>query len=69
MADINDKYSYGCIYTMAEVLLADLNVMLKELSFYVENEESELHSLSLRYLKRKEELEKLLEKIKQTAVD
>lgn len=69
MSIANNNYSYGCINYACRVLLEDLNNLSKELSFYVEDEKSELHSKALSYLKKSDDLIKIVQKIKDAAVE
>lgn len=65
MADFNNKYSYGYLTALIDVVTNDLEHLTKSLSLNGDSELSPFHNRAMKAIKHKELLTKDLEYIKE----
>lgn len=65
MADFNNKYSYGYLTALIDVVTSDLEHLTKALSLNGDSELSPFHDRAMKAIKHKELLAKDLEYIKE----
>lgn len=65
MADFNNKYSYGYLTALIDVVTNDLELLTKALSLNGDSDLSPFHDRAMKAIKHKELLTKDLEYIKE----